>query len=82
MFYVMKINVFLIKDLSVWITKVISIKNSIIKRLMDEIEEAEEQYEYNLESYLSSLDSFIGIIKFICNNVVYMYNNDFGSLFV
>ncbi|GLV41832.1 uncharacterized protein CBL_13564 [Carabus blaptoides fortunei] len=50
-----------IQDLSVWITKVIGIKNSIIKRLMDEIEEAEDQYEYNLESYLSSLDSFIDL---------------------
>lgn len=46
-----------------WIERTVSLKNRTIENLLQELEDAEEQYANNLQAHLSHIDDMLGRAK-------------------
>lgn len=53
------------QHMKAWIERVILYKNRTIKKLLEELEAAEEQYSYNFQTHSMHIDQIIGEIFYI-----------------
>lgn len=61
-----------------WMNRMFDYKNRVISKLLDELEEAEEQYSYNFQSHSSHISNIIG--KYTVYNYLLIFNYVFISL--
>lgn len=50
-----------------WIERTVNLKNETIRKLMAELEQAEEQYSHNFQSHISHIHNIIGTKNIIYN---------------